>query len=107
MFHKRKIAKFLIVFGFLLNMMNYTVGLIDFYSCEDKTAVVLEETENSEKKEKENTENEDHKEKDKISQFLYENTASVVHTIDSFYPDFYLTNSSVYLEFKTPPPKFS
>ncbi|TSE04681.1 MULTISPECIES: hypothetical protein [Aquimarina] len=104
---KLQIAKILIVFGFLLSMTNYSVGLFNFYTCEDKTSVVLEESDNSEQKEKESSEKDDHKEKDKISQFYDDKEATLVDLFIKQYPEFYILNSLVYLEHKTPPPKYS
>ncbi|MEW7289433.1 hypothetical protein [Aquimarina sp. 2304DJ70-9] len=107
MLTKLQIAKFLIVFGFFLNITHYGIGLVNFYSSEEKTSVVFEETENSEKKEKESSEKEDFKEKDKISQYHDEKTSDLLDLVGTLHPDFYLKNSSVYLEEKTPPPEFS
>lgn len=108
MFTKIQIARFLIVFGFVLNLANYSMGLINFYTCEDKMSVVLEETgENSEKKEKDKSEKEDLQEKDKISQNNFDNQSELADLYISLYPDFYTHNTSVYLEHKTPPPELS
>ncbi len=104
---KRQIAKFLIVFGCMLNISNYGLGLIDFYTCDDIASIAIEESENSEQKEKEGSEKEDFKEKDKISQNYDDRAAALSNSEVSFYPDLYTHNSSVYLEYKTPPPQFS
>ncbi|MBQ4820184.1 hypothetical protein [Aquimarina sp. MMG016] len=82
------------------------MGLINFYSCDEKTSMVLEETDNSEQKEKESSEKEDHKEKDKISQFFDDKESALADIFIKSYPDFYTHNTSVYLEHKTPPPEF-
>ncbi len=104
---KLQIARFLIVFGFLLSIVNYSVGLFDFYTSDDKISIVLEETEKSGQKEKDNSEKEEFKEKDKISQYADDEHVAVA-TIDvRLYPDFYSHNTSVYLEHKTPPPEYS
>ncbi len=107
MLTKLQIAKFLIVFGFFLNVANYGIGLVDFYSNEETSSIVFEETENSEKKEKESSEKEDSKEKDKISQYHDEKSSDLKDLVGAFHLNFYLKNSSVYLEQKTPPPEFS
>ncbi len=105
---KLKIAKFLVVLGFMLSIANYGIGVINFYTCsDDVVAIVFDETENSEKEEKENSEKEEFKEKDKISLDFYEKQTSVVDYITSVYPDFYLENILIYLEENTPPPEFS
>ncbi len=104
---KLQITKLLILFGFILSVTNYGVKLIDFYASDEKSSIVFEETENSEKKEKENSEKEEFKEKEKISQDHDEKTSSLADTEDKFYPDFYFNNSSVYLEYTTPPPELS
>lgn len=104
---KLQIAKFLIIFGFMLNMSNYGSGLIDFYTCEDKTSVAIEESENTEQQEKEGSEKEDFKEKDKISQNYDDKASSLANSKIIFYPDLFTKNSSVYLEHKTPPPELS
>lgn len=105
---KYQIAKFLIVFGFMLSIANYGAGLIHFYTCEDQMSIVLEETgENSEKKEKEKSEKEDLQEKDKISQYFVQNQSGLNDLYNSLYPVFYAHNTSVYLEQNTPPPEFS
>ncbi|WP_108869448.1 hypothetical protein [Aquimarina aquimarini] len=103
--NKLQIAKFLIVFGFLLSVANYSISLVDFYSCTDKASIVLEETEGSE--EKETSEKDDFKEKNKISQFYEEKATALSSFFIEQYPEFYIPNTSVYLEHKTPPPKYS
>ncbi|WP_103863804.1 hypothetical protein [Aquimarina sp. I32.4] len=104
---KLQITKFLIVFGFLLSIANYSISLVNFYSCTDKTSIVLEETEGSEQKEKEASEKDDFKEKNKISQFYEEKATTLAAIFIERYPEFYILNASVYLEHKTPPPKYS
>ncbi len=102
---KLQIAKFLILLGFALSIADYGIALFDFYTNDEASSIVFEETENSEKKEKESSEKEDSKEKDKISQYADEKSASLADVFDTFYPDFYLKNSSIFLEQKTPPPE--
>ncbi len=104
---KLQIAKFLIVFGCMLNISNYGLGLINFYTCDDKTSIAIEESENSEQKEKEGSEKEDFKEKDKISQYYDDRASALVNGKAGVFPDLYAHNSSVYLEHNTPPPEFS
>ncbi len=104
---KLQLIKLLIVFGFFLNIINYGIGLVHFYTSEEKFSIVFEETEHSEKEEKESSEKEDFKEKDIISQYHDEKTLYVKDLVDAYHPDFYLKNTSVYLEQKTPPPEFS
>ncbi len=106
MITKIQIIRVLIVFGFILNMSNYAMGLFDFYASEDKISIVLEETDNSEQKEKEGSEKEDFKEKDKITTDAIDKPLAIVDFFAPFFPDFYANNSSVYLEHKTPPPEF-
>ncbi|GAA4275027.1 hypothetical protein U6A24_16810 [Aquimarina gracilis] len=102
---KLQIAKILIIFGFILNMSNYGLNLIDFYTCDDIASMAIDEIESSEQKEKEGSEKEDFKEKDKISQNYDDRASSLANNITSFYPDLYSYNSSVYLEHNTPPPE--
>ncbi len=101
---KLQIAKFLVVFGFVLSIAHYGIDLYNFYSNDDVASIVFEETENSEK---ESSEKEDSKEKDKISQYHDEKPSSLADLTNSLYPEFYLKNCSVYLDQKTPPPKLS
>lgn len=107
MITKLQIAKILIVFGFLLSMTNYSLRVFNFYTCEDKVSVVLEENENSGQKEKESSEKDDQKEKDKISQFHDIKETTLADLFIKQYPEFYISNSSIYIEHKTPPPKRS
>lgn len=88
-------------------MSSYCSGLIDFYSCDDKTSLVLEETESSEQNEKENSEKEDFKEKDKITQDFDQKAMIIVHQVFRSFPDFFAKNTLVYLDQNTPPPEFS
>ncbi len=104
---KIKIAKFLIVFGFLLSIVNYCVELADFYNCNDQLSFVLEEAENSEQHENETPEKDDHKEKDKISQFGSENGTALVASGKVHFHFIFVDNTLVYLENNTPPPEFS
>ncbi len=104
---KLQIAKFLIIFGFILNLSNYSFELIDFYTGNDKTSIAIEESESSEQQEKEGSEKEDFKEKDKISQHYDDKASSLANTKIIFYPDLFTNNASVYLEHKTPPPELS
>ncbi|MBQ0735223.1 hypothetical protein [Aquimarina celericrescens] len=104
---KLYIAKYLIVLGFLLNISNYGLVLINFYNDDNQTSIAIEESESSEQKEKESSEKEDLKEKDKISQNNDDRVSSLIDSVDSFYPDLFNPNSSVYLEKNTPPPEFS
>ncbi|MCK8523239.1 hypothetical protein M0D21_16790 [Aquimarina sp. D1M17] len=104
---KPQIVRILILFGFILNVSYYATNLINSYSSEDQSSIVLEETDNSEKKEKESSEKEDYKEKDKISQHFDNRTAKFADLTIKSYPDLYTANPGVYLEHKTPPPKFS
>ncbi len=104
---KLQITKVLIIFGFLLSIANYSVGLFNFYNCDDKNSIALEENDNSEQKEKESSEKDDQKEKNKISQFYEDKEATLADLFIKRYPEFYILNSLVYLEHKTPPPKHS
>ncbi len=104
---KLQIAKVLIVFGFILSIADYGIELFNFYANDETSSIVFEETENSEKKEKESSEKEDFKEKEKISQYHDEKASSLADCANKSYPDFYLKNTSVYLEQKTPPPEIS
>jgi len=105
---KIKIARFLIVFGFLLNIATYGLELIDFYG--DSTfsvSHVLEDAEDkSESNETDNSEKEELREKDKISQFYSNRNFKVCDIVTKLYPEVFMCNLSVYLEYKTPPPEF-
>ncbi|WP_103068947.1 hypothetical protein [Aquimarina sediminis] len=103
---KFQIAKVLIVLGFLLNLSNYTIDVFDFCVCEDWASIELEETDNSEQKEKEGQEKEDFKEKNKISQFYDGREVVLADLFIKDYPEFYVNNISVFLEHHTPPPRF-
>lgn len=105
MITKYKIAKFLIVFGFLINIANYSIDLILFYNSNDTTSIVLEEAENSE--EKETSEKDDHKEKDIISQFNSENGTALLDLYRATFHFDSIYDPLVYLEHSTPPPKYS
>ncbi|MDY8138770.1 hypothetical protein [Aquimarina sp. 2201CG5-10] len=108
MITKLQIAKFLVVLGFVLSIANYGLGLVTFYSCDEEVSFVLEEAgESSEEKDNEQSEQEDTKEKDKISQDNIINHSGLVDSYFNLYPDFYVHNTSVYLEHKTPPPEIS
>ncbi|WP_298542312.1 hypothetical protein [uncultured Aquimarina sp.] len=102
-----KIAKFLIISGFLFHIGNYAIELFDLYSGNiDSIAHIIEDTEEkSESNEKDGSEKEDQKEKDKISQFADNKHAGVSHYSIKYYPDLIYENSSVYLEYTTPPPE--
>lgn len=102
--NKLKIAKFLIVLGFIFCITNYGVRVIHFYNCDNETSIAIEESESSE--EKESSEKEDFKEKDKISFHYLDEVATVSNLIIKWFPEFHIQNSSVFLEHKTPPPKF-
>lgn len=109
MFTKVQIAKMLIVGGFFLYLMNYGLSLIRFYEGEDTViSLNIEDTEEkSESKEKENSEKEDIKEKDKITQDYLERVFADAVLDKKPFPDFYMHNPSIYLDFITPPPKRS
>ncbi|WP_298314522.1 hypothetical protein [uncultured Aquimarina sp.] len=106
---KIKIAKFLIISGFLFHLGNYAIELFDFYSGDiDSIAHIIDDSEDkSESKEKDSSEKEDLKEKDKISQYTYDKNTRVSILILKGYPEINYGKSSVYLEFTTPPPEFS
>ncbi len=104
---KIKIAKFLIVFGFLLSIVNYSMELFDFYYCGDSLSIVLEEAEGSEQHDTETPEKDDHKEKDKISQFSSENSATLVDLWKVSFHFLFVPKTQVYPENNTPPPEFS
>ena len=102
---KQKIARLLVVFGFILSMVNYGLDLVSFYTDNEFAFVMEEAEENSESSENEETEMEDLKETNKISQ-LYTNRifeASTIH-IHS-YPERKFYGISVFLEYTTPPPE--
>lgn len=109
MFTKVQIAKMLIVGGFFLYLMNYGLTLISFYDGQDTViSLKMEDSEEkSESKEKESSEKEDFKEKDKITQDYSEKDSTVSNLAKKPFPDFYLHNVSVDLEFSTPPPEYS
>ena len=103
---KIHIARFLIVFGFMLNLGNYAMELFDFYNG-DITSIsyALEDTEDKSESKEKDTEDKSN-EKDKIFQYLDDkNTGLAVLTFRD-YPEFYYRLSSVYLEFNTPPPEY-
>ncbi len=109
MITKIKIARLLIVLGFILNLGSYALQLFDLYS-EDGTSIVFnidDNEEKSESNEKENSEKEDLKKKDKISQYNDENPKRICDLIIRCYPEFYFYTVSVYLEYTTPPPRLS
>ncbi|MBW1294035.1 hypothetical protein [Aquimarina litoralis] len=104
---KIKIARFLIISGFLLNASNYIVGLLDFYG-DDIISIsyAIDDTEEkSESNEKDGSEKEDLKEKDKISQYADNKHTGISHYSIKYYPDLIYENLSVYLEYTTPPPE--
>ncbi|SEK72707.1 hypothetical protein SAMN04487910_0959 [Aquimarina amphilecti] len=106
---KIKIARFLIISGFLLNIGNYSLGLLDFYSG-DLTSIThaIDDTEEkSESNEKDGSEKEDLKEKDKISQYSDDKHTGLSYYSIKYYPDLIYQNSSVYLDYTTPPPENS
>ncbi|MCX2763754.1 hypothetical protein [Aquimarina muelleri] len=101
---KLKIAKLLIVFGFLLSIANYGARSINLYNCDNNISIAIEDSENSE--EKEGLEKEDFKEKDKISFHYPDEVITLSNSIIKCFPEFNVQNSSVFLEYKTPPPRF-
>ncbi|WP_062057299.1 hypothetical protein [Aquimarina longa] len=104
---KLHIAKFLILLGFFLSLTNYAIELIAFYNeGEHVIAISFEDTEeNTNPLEKENSEKEGYKENDKISQYYIDEIAAVAKLSSNHYPEFYIQNSSVFLEYTTPPPE--
>lgn len=104
---KIKIARLLIISGFLLIMSNYVVGLLDFYGDDlDSISYVIDDTEEkSESNEKDESEKEDLKEKDKIAQYADNKHTDISHYSIKYYPDLIYENLSVYLEYSTPPPE--
>jgi len=106
---KTKIARFLIISGFLLNMGNYAIELLDFYQGDTSSiAYAIDDTEEkSESQEKDSSEKEDLKDKDKISQYWDDKDNKMSAFIIKRYPDLTYENSSVYLEYTTPPPEHS
>ncbi|RZS99214.1 hypothetical protein [Aquimarina brevivitae] len=105
--NKKHIAKFLIVIGIALTIVNYGVNLISFYSNEEVAFIIDGTEENSEPVEKESSEKEDTKDKDKFFQYGTKaaDDSDTVKTHQFSYNS--LTNTSVYLEFATPPPEGS
>ncbi|WP_109851043.1 hypothetical protein [Aquimarina sp. AU58] len=106
---KLQIAKFLILFGFIISIANYGIELFEMYNKEN-TSMILgldDSEEKSESKENDNSEKEDKKEKDKIYQENPVNQARLAELYISLYSYFYAHNTSVYLEQKTPPPEVS
>ncbi|KAA1247613.1 hypothetical protein [Aquimarina sp. RZ0] len=105
---KLQIVRILIVFGFLLNLGNYGLELFNFYN-EDISSIVIydEKEEKSEPTEKDSSEKEDLKEKDKISQGSEDKFVRICVLVTNDYPELYYKNSSVYLEYTTPPPEYS
>ncbi|MDH7447325.1 hypothetical protein [Aquimarina sp. 2201CG14-23] len=99
----------MIVLGFLLNLSNYTIELFDAYDGDSSSIVFnMDDTEEkSESNENEKSEKEDLKEKEKISQFYQDFNDRAITMLERRYPDFYIHNSSVYLEYSTPPPEHS
>lgn len=102
---KQKIAKLLVITGFVISMVNFGLELVSFYTNDDFAFVMEEMEENSEPSEKEGTEKEDFKENDKISQFysnkLFEIKTKNIHS----YPNKNFSGTLVYLEYSTPPPE--
>lgn len=97
------------LFGFIVNLAQYTVELFDVYNGEESAISFLldDKEESSESNEKEGSEKEDFKEKDKISQPQEDKmNALSVHVINH-YPDFCFNTISVFLEENTPPPEYS
>jgi len=105
---KFKIARVLIVLGFVLNLGFYAIDLFGFYYGDTSyVALSVDDTEEkSESNEKDSSEKEDLKEKDKISQYADEKDNKISNLIHRDYPDLYYENSSVYLEYTTPPPEY-
>jgi len=106
---KIHIARFLIVFGFMLNLSNYALELVDFFK-EDVTSISYTSDsaeDHSESKEKDTEDKSELKEKDKISQFSDDKISGLSILILKYYPEFSFNNTSVYLEHTTEPPEFS
>ncbi|MFD2563702.1 hypothetical protein [Aquimarina rubra] len=106
---KIKIARFLIISGFLFHLGNYAIELFNFYKGDvNSIAHIIDDTEEkSESKEKDSSEKEDLKEKEKISQYTDDKSTKVAILILKDYPELKYGNSSVYLEYTTPPPEYS
>ncbi|WP_438426287.1 hypothetical protein [Aquimarina macrocephali] len=104
---KLQITRLLIVFGFFLNLVDYGIELMHLYEGSKSEIVFnIEDTEeNSDPVEKENSEKEDFKENDKISQYFMDEVTSVSNLSIKRYPEFYIQNSPVFLEYTTPPPE--
>ncbi|WP_025743689.1 hypothetical protein [Aquimarina pacifica] len=107
MITRLQILKILIVLGFLLNLANNSVNLVCIFTGDSKATLVLDETENSEKKEKETSEKDDQKEKDKISEFYDNNDSVLANIVVKKYPEHYVYNMSIYLDHITPPPQYN
>ncbi len=106
---KIKIAKLLVISGFLFHLGSYAIELFNFYVGDiDSIAQFIDDTEEkSESKEKDGSENEDLKEKDKIAQHTDDNSTKIDILILKSYPGVNYGNSFVYLEYCTPPPEYS
>ncbi len=104
---KLQIARLLIVFGFFLNLADYGIELMHLYEGSKSEIVFnIEDTEeNSDPIEKESSEKEDFKEKDKISQYYMDEMTAIADLNNKRFPEFYIQNSPVFLEYTTPPPK--
>ena len=91
-------------------MGNYALLLLNCY--QDETASMISVLEDGEEKsdseEKENSEEkDDSKEKEIISQFVNDKALAIINYCCDQYPEIYFGNSSVYLEYTTPPPDYS
>lgn len=110
---KLQIARLLIVFGFFLNLADYGIELMHLYEGSKSEIVFnIEDTEENsdpiekESSEKESSEKEDFKEKDKISQYYMDEMTAIADLNNKRFPEFYIQNSPVFLEYTTPPPEF-
>jgi hypothetical protein len=98
---KLQITRLLIVFGFFLNLGDYGIELMHLYEG-SKTEIVfsIEDTEeNSDPVEQENSE------KDKISQYYMGVMTTILNLRNKRYPEFYIQNSPIFIEYTTPPPE--
>ncbi len=102
---QRKIAKYVFLFGLLMNLGNYAIQLAALYHAHTDSVFTMADVldENLEHKEKENTEKEDSKEK--ITHNYEDNLLAALHTKANSYPERSLYKLPVYLEYTTPPPE--
>ncbi|WP_378180548.1 hypothetical protein [Aquimarina sp. SS2-1] len=105
---KINIARILIISGFLFHLGNYAMELFNFYNGDiDSIVHIIDDTEEkSESKEKDSSEKEDLKEKDKISQYADEKSTKIAILTLRDFPELNYGNSSVYLDYNTPPPEY-